>query len=67
MDNPEPLLIPYYLSCIEKGYAYECSCGGLHEPEEGGLSCMGCRDYLGDEGYQCRRVVDLRAVVGLLK
>jgi len=64
MDNPEPLLISYYLSCIEKGYVYECSCGGLHETEEGGLSCVGCRDCLDDEGYQCRRVVDLRAVVG---
>ena len=48
MDNLEPLLIPYYLSCIEAGYVYECSCGGLHKTEEDGLSCMGCSDCLGD-------------------
>lgn len=64
MDNPEPLLIPYYLSCIEKGYVYECSCGEVHATEEAGWSCGGCRESLGSEGYRLRRVVDLRNVTG---
>jgi len=59
MDNPEPLTVPYYMSCIAKGYRYECSCGELHREETQAWNCRSCRINLSTDTFETREVINL--------
>jgi hypothetical protein len=59
MDNPEPLLIPYYMSCLAGGYRYECTCGEVHREERSAWECRECRLRLTQLVFDSRQVVDI--------
>lgn len=59
MDNLEPLVVPYYMDCLTKGYRYECSCGGLHREERHAWSCRQCRTSLSESSFDSRKVLDI--------
>jgi len=59
MDNPEPLTVPYYMSCIAGGYRYECSCDELHREETLAWNCRSCRINLSTEAFEAREIVNL--------
>lgn len=64
MDNPEPLLVPYYIDCVSRGYIYECDCGEVHKSAGEAEACESCLEHLSGESYVNRRVVDVRGRCG---
>lgn len=65
MDNTEPLVVPYYMDCVARGYYYECTCGEVHRTEKSAWDCRKCSVYLPDDEYTDRKVIDIRTLDGL--
>lgn len=56
MEIPE-----YQRQAIEMGHCYECGCGEMYKTAAAAWGCRKCRDYLTDDDYADRSVVDVRS------
>lgn len=53
-------LLDHQKSAVADGFCFECGCGEIHRSASGAWGCRKCRDYLADEDFDHRKVVDLR-------
>lgn len=51
---------PQQINAAINGYPYACSCGEQHRTKAGAWGCRKCRQYLMEDDFDNRTVVDVR-------
>jgi len=59
-EHATEYLMAYEVGYLVDGFAYSCGCGEQHLTAQGAVRCRKCRQYLMDEDYATRKVIDLR-------